>query len=88
MDPIEDNSAGFSQQSFMYIGTQNKGDTNKDLASKVLDFYFTEGLWVVRKSDDRYMIERHTLDEEQYRNAVEKLMKADNSGLRANSTII
>ncbi|MCM1502163.1 MAG: RHS repeat-associated core domain-containing protein [Bacteroidales bacterium] len=65
-----------------YIGTQNKGNTNKDLASKVLDFYFTEGLWVVRKSDDRYIIERQTLNEEQYRNAVEELMKADNSGLR------
>lgn len=63
------------------IGERNKTLSNVGLAHEVLKTFKLYGLWTVETKDNKIMIKKITITEEQYKAAINEIYKKNEYGL-------
>ena len=64
------------------IALDNPGSSNVSLALKVLYHFHTQGLWVVERGKDEFVIYQQKLSDDEYQKAMEELIKLHQDGLK------
>jgi len=57
-----------------------KGAKSIDIAIKTINTLYNEGLWVVERNNNQYIVTRVSISEEQYKAALDELYKLDQNG--------
>ena len=64
------------------IALDNPGSSNVSLALKVLYHFHTQGLWVVERGKDEFVIYQQKLSDDEYQKAMEELIQLHQDGLK------
>lgn len=61
------------------IGESTDGDVF-DIVTAVLDIFHTDGLWIFMECSNGFSIERKTINDDDYKNAIEYLSQLKSNG--------
>ena len=64
------------------IAIENPDSSNISLALRALYYYHTQGLWIIEKSNDEFVIYQRKLNDDEYQKALKELTNLHQDGLK------